>query len=210
MRKVKMIFISCGIMLILAAIALCGYNVWESRRAYNESQKVMKVLTELIPAPSTDENTSAPSANPADDIYAAYEAETTSEPAPVNVNGRYYCGYLSLPSLGLELPVIDDWSYDALELSPCRFSGHAAANDLVIAAHNYNSHFGRIADLENGDGIFFTDTNGNVHRYSVEDIRVLDGSDSEGMFSGEADEWDITLFTCTLSGRSRVAVRGCR
>ena len=51
---------------------------------------------------------------------------------------------------------------------------------------------------------------GKLYTYRVDDIRIFDGSDSEGMFSGKSSDWDITLFTCTLSGRSRVAVRGCK
>ena len=173
----------------------------------------MTELIKLIPEPQTTEEPAAAPTNPADDLFAPYEQD--SAPAedmsvPISVEGRDYCGYISLPALDLELPVIDSWSYDALNVSPCRFSGTVSGNDLIIAAHNYNSHFGLIAKLNNGDDILFTDTCGNVSRYRVDDIRVYDGNDSAGMFLGKGEEWDITLFTCTLSGQSRVAVRGSR
>ena len=212
MKTIKKIFIICGILLILAALALCGYNIMQDKRAGNESQKVMKELIKLIPEPVADISTVEAPSNPADDLFSPYEEEnnSTDMPAPVNIGGRDYCGYVSIPSLGLELPVIDNWSYAALEISPCRFSGSAVGNDLIIAAHNYNSHFGCIDELEQGDEITFVDTGGTVHRYLVDDIRVLNGSDSEGMFNGKGSDWDITLFTCTLSGQARVAVRGSR
>ncbi len=212
MKKIKTIFIFCGILLILAALALCCYNIMQDNKAYNESQKVMKELIKLIPEQTTQVSAEKNTENPADDLFAQYQqnSDNADTPVPVSVNGRDYCGYITLPTLELELPVIDNCSYEALEISPCRFSGTASERDLIIAAHNYNSHFGRIADLDYGDDILFTDTCGKVYRYKVDDISVLDGSDSEGMFFGKNDSWDITLFTCTLSGRSRVAVRGCR
>ena len=211
MRNItKKILICSGLLMILAALSLSAYNVVKDKKAYKNSQVVMSELIQLIP-----ETTAAKPAeiltNPADDLFAPYKEQsddTEKMPAPITVDGREYCGYISMPALGLKLPVIDNWSYDALNYSPCRFSGTAAGKDLIIAAHNYNSHFGLISKLNNGDDLFFTDTSGTVYSYKVEDIRVLDGSDSEGMFYGKTDEWDITLFTCTLSGQGRVAVRG--
>ena len=50
-------------------------------------------------------------------------------------------GILEIPALDLELPVISSWSYSSLRLAPCRYSGSAYKGDLVIAAHNYQSHF---------------------------------------------------------------------
>ena len=210
-NSIRKILIYSGIVLILAALSLCAYNIIKDRRAFSKSQAVMTELIQLIPETTAEKPSDVP-LNPADDLFAPYEDNSGAEklPPPLSVDGRNYCGYISLPAFGLELPVIDSWSYEALDVSPCRFSGTAAGNDLIIAAHNYNSHFGLISKLNNGDDIIFTDTSGAVHSYRVDDIRVLDGGDAEGMFSGSSDEWDITLFTCTLSGQSRVAVRGCR
>ena len=50
-------------------------------------------------------------------------------------------GILEIPALDLNL-VISSWSYSSLRLAPCRYSGSAYKGDLVIAAHNYQSHFG--------------------------------------------------------------------
>ncbi|WP_295067205.1 sortase [Ruminococcus sp.] len=208
-KKIKTALIFTGILMLIAAAALCVFNIIQDRRAYEKSQNVLTELKRYIPEP-TEEIPTKPSENPADDLFLQYEQVEEEEPIAINVDGIDYSGYISLPSLGLELPIIDNWSYDALEISPCRFSGTASGNDLIIAAHNYNSHFGRINELENGAEFSFIDTRGNIYRYTVEDIRVLDGSDSEGMFSGSESEWDITLFTCTLSGQARVAVRGSR
>ena len=105
---------------------------------------------------------------------------------------------------------MSSWSYPALKKSPCRYSGSAQTNDLIIAAHNYHSHFGRIGELRTGDEIVFTDAGGSVFRYKVSFMEVIEGQDVEQMFSGQSEDWDLTLFTCTLSGQSRVTIRADR
>ena len=124
-NKYGKIMIILGTMLILSALFLCCYNVSESRRAYQESQEVLTELTELIPAPEEKEEPvtqPAVTGNPADDLFAPFEEheeETEADiPAPIEIDGSYYCGYISLPTLGLELPVVDGWSYEALRTSP--------------------------------------------------------------------------------------------
>lgn len=70
-------------------------------------------------------------------------------------------GILEIPSLDLKLPVISKWSYPLLKKAPCRYSGSVYENNLVIAAHNYRSHFGRLKTLQNGSEVIFTDASGN-------------------------------------------------
>ena len=53
-------------------------------------------------------------------------------------------GTLKIPALHLELPVLSEWSYPLLRKAPCRYAGSAYKGNLVIAAHNYSSHFGQI------------------------------------------------------------------
>lgn len=115
-------------------------------------------------------------------------------------------GVISIPSLGIELPVIADWSYSDLRVAPCRYYGSIQEGNMVIAAHNYRSHFGRISELHSGDEIIFTDGDGLQHKYTVVQSEIISGNDKESMIE-HSDEWDITLFTCTLSGASRVTVR---
>lgn len=115
-----------------------------------------------------------------------------------------YLGMLELPSLGLSLPVISEWSYPNLKDAPCRYVGSAYLNDLVIAAHNYQSHFGRLKELNYGDGLTFTDAVGNVFSYEVIEVETLEPTAIEEMETGD---WDLTLFTCTVGGQARVTVR---
>lgn len=85
----------------------------------------------------------------------------------VEIDGYGYVGYLSVPSVGLELPVMAEWDYDRLKIAPCRQFGSSRTDDLVIAAHNYTSHFGRLSRVSAGDEVTFTDMEGIVNAYAV-------------------------------------------
>lgn len=121
----------------------------------------------------------------------------------VEIDGYRYIGYLSIPSLGLELPVMTVWNYSCLQIAPCRYSGSVKTDNLVIAAHNYASHFGNLTRLSQGDTVLFTDMDKKVYEYQVAEVVTLNPTAIEEMTAGE---YALTLFTCTYSGQSRVTV----
>jgi sortase A len=121
----------------------------------------------------------------------------------VEIDGHTYIGYLSIPKLELELPIMADWSYPKLQISPCRYTGSVRGEDLVLMAHNYASHFGGLSKLSEGDSVIFTDMDGIITAYEVVAQDVLDPYAVEEMTSGD---FDLTLFTCTYGGKSRVTV----
>ncbi len=209
-RKYAWCMIVLGTMLLLAALFLVVYNVHTDRESGAVSGEILQVLKQEISEHTspTEETIYIP---PQEDLYDEYETQDTTDPTeatdPVmEVDGRQYAGVLSIPSLHVELPVLYEWSYPNLRLAPCRYYGAAAAGNLVIAAHNYRSHFGNIESLNTGELILFTDVSGRVYTYEVIHTEMINGSDAPAMREG-AEEWDLTLFTCTLSGRSRVTVR---
>ena len=121
-----------------------------------------------------------------------------------NIDGRSYIGVLDIPALELSLPIISEWSYDALQIAPCRYSGSTYLDNLVIAGHNYRSHFASLPQLQPGDTVTFTDMDGNVFSYAVSSLETLSPYAVSDMTSGD---WDLTLFTCTVGGQSRLAIR---
>ena len=120
------------------------------------------------------------------------------------IDGEGYIGILQIPDLALELPIIGEWSYPRLRTAPCRYVGSAYTHDLIIAAHNYASHFGGLASLALGSEVIFTDMDGNRFIYAVSGTEQLPGTAIEEMKSGD---WDLTLFTCTIGGAARVTFR---
>ena len=183
-KKSGVILISLGAVLILAALLLFLYNRSEDRRAGQEAESLLE------------------------DARSAMAANTDPEPQE-ELAGEItydYAGVIAIPDLSLELPVIDQWNYARLKVAPCRQSGAAADGDLVIAAHNYKSHFGYLDRLEPGASVIFTDMEGTVYRYAVEEIRRLEPEDAEDVSSVFSSEYPLVLYTCTPGGKARVAV----
>lgn len=69
----------------------------------------------------------------------------------------------------------------------------------MIAAHNYRTHFGSLGNLSAGDRVTFTDVDGNIFSYDVVEVQILNPAAIEEMVS---DDWDLSLFTCTLGGKT--------
>ena len=183
-KKSGVILISLGAVLILAALLLFLHNRSEDRRAGQEAESLLEDVRSSMAANADPE----PQEEPAEEII--YD----------------YAGVIVIPDLSLELPVIDQWSYARLKVAPCRQSGAAADGDLVIAAHNYKSHFGYLDRLEPGASVIFTDMEGTVYRYAVEEIRQLAPEDAEDVSSVFSSEYPLVLYTCTPGGKARVAV----
>ena len=121
----------------------------------------------------------------------------------VELDGYEYVGTVSIPAIGIDLPVMSEWSYPKLKISPCRQFGSSRTDDLVIAAHNYESHFGKIGTLALGDEVRFTDMDGIENRYTVSAIEVHDPTDVEAV---EHSGHDLVLYTCTYGGKTRIVV----
>lgn len=121
----------------------------------------------------------------------------------VVINGYAYVGYLELPTLELKLPVMSKWDYTRLQIAPCRQFGSSRTDDLVIAAHNYQNHFGRLKELVVGDAVTFTDIEGIVNTYSVERVETLNPTEVDAV---QNSDHDLVLYTCTKGGKTRVTV----
>ena len=195
-----------GIVLIVASLSLTAWNIVTDRRAGQESEEVRDALRAEIgerkDAIVRDEESETDWSE--EIVYPDYVLNPDM-PMPVkSKNGYDYIALLEIPSLKLALPVMDDWSLSKLATAPCRYAGSVYSHDIVICAHNFESHFGRIYTLTPGDEVIVTDMDGNVFRYEVLEQETLGKTADEQMRSGK---WDLTLFTCTVGGASRVTVR---
>ena len=196
--KLGLASLALGLALLRGAFGLWQHNRDEDREA---GEQARTVLEDLAPEISRRAESGA--------YVLPAQMETAEEPIDttmdtVEINGRRYIGFLSIPDLELELPVLEEWDYDRLNVAPCRYSGTLLGQDLVIAAHNYSYHFGHLKDLRLGAEILFTDVNGVCRRYRVEDLEVLEPGDVKSMTAGD---YDLSLFTCTYGGAARFTVR---
>ena len=161
-----------GAMLLLAALFLVFYNLYEDKKSGRVSEAILTELKQEIMENSVS-TTETENSRPINDLYVEYENETKTEPntdPSLEIDDSVYVGIISIPELGLELPVMRDWSY------PIRF----------------------------------TDVCGKVYDYEVVQIDTIGGYDVPSMHDGSGKSWNLTLFTCTLGGRSRVSVRAVR
>lgn len=199
-RKTGNILITIGLLLVAAALFLTIFNLWDSARA----EKAAKLAARQLKESSLKENLSA---KPGELIIPDYMLNPDMDMPAVEVDGYRYIGTISIPSLELELPVMEEWSDTKLRKAPCRYSGSAYLDNMVIAAHNYRNHFGRLKNIAMGEEVIFTDNDGNLFRYEAAEMETLGKYDVEEMTSGD---WDLTLFTCTYGGKSRVTLRCLR
>ena len=194
-------WINLGLLLLAAALFLAAYNRNESYQAQQQSDVVLEEMSEAlaqtVPAQTVPGQTEPP------ELPEAMEEPLREMPVRT-IRGRDYIGVLTIPALELELPVLSQWDYTNLRIAPCRYEGSVYNGSLILCAHNYSSHFGRLKNLREGDTVQFTDMDDNVYTYQVVGLETLNPTDVEGMESGD---WDLTLFTCTVGGQSRVTVR---
>lgn len=203
-KKAGIVFVTLGAVLIVSALLLFLYNRQEADVAGQEAESLMadleswmlKAQTEPMQDATTGEST---------EPTATEETEPALAPEMpvVRINGYATVGYVEIPALELKLPVLAEWNYDRLQIAPCRQYGSARTDDLVIAAHNYRTHFGRLKELSEGDTVLFTDMDGIVNTYAIAKIDTIDPYDVESVLNSE---FDLVLYTCTVGGKTRVTV----
>ncbi|MDR0468800.1 MAG: sortase [Peptococcaceae bacterium] len=202
------ILIIAGLAAILAASAIWLYNDMEERRVAEYSRQQAEVLLNAIAG-------GVPVDGKTGDRGLVADARAGDEPfsdilddlSYVLLDEEAYMGVLRIPKLNLILPVNVTWSYPALKKTPCRYAGTIEKGDIVIAAHNYNTHFGNINTLAEGDPVIFTDVEGGVYHYYAAYIETVQPSDT---YSVVNSAYDLTFFTCTYGGQARVVVRCLR
>ena len=201
--------ISLGLLCLIASVGFVLYNRWEAQAAAESSSSLLADVQQVIsqqlevqssPVPDTTQPQTA-------ETQPEEEKPILSPNMPVAKLDGYDClGILSIPVLELDLPVLADWTYEKLQKAPCQYYGNCYDGNFVIAGHNYPSHFGKLSSLRAGDLIGFTDIDGNLHCYEVSLLETLPPTATEEMITSG---FDLSLYTCTPGGASRVTVR-CR
>ncbi len=232
-KKAGIFFMIAGAVLILSALSLYLYNANEDVRAGQNAEYLLRELQAVIAenGKTTDAGTyNGPTPPPLDaqeptpsspEITETLEQpvngeengnvteeetipEETPPPSPTfQIDGENYIGIVSIPSLKIILPVMNDWDYERLKSAPCRQFGSIETDDLVIAAHNYTSHFGKLGNVKPGAEVTFTEMDGTVIAYTVKKIVTLAETNVESV---QNSGHDLALYTCTLRGDTRLTV----
>ena len=206
-KKAGIAIVAVGAALILSALVLLLHNRYADARAGREAETLLAGVEAAISSqadepeetrrqetrPTGEENGTEPTA-----------AEALDPEMPVAMlEGYGYVGYVEIPALGLKLPVMSDWDYTRLEIAPCRQFGSSRTDNLVIAAHNYDTHFGKLKELSKGDTVIFTDMEGIVSTYCIEKLETLSPDAVDTVLNSG---YDLVLDTCTKGGKTRVTV----
>lgn len=201
MKKKKGTFLICiGLLLLAAALVLTGYNIWESEQAKISSDKAVAEMTKVIEEKYDEKK---------QEDEPLYEKVPDKEMPTILIDGQRYIGVLDIPDKGLSLAVLaGEWSYSKLRIAPCQYAGSVYKDNMVIAGHNYSSHFSKIKSLKPGSQVRFTDVEGNEFYYEVGWTDILEPTQVEDLENAEG--WNLSLFTCTYDGGERCVIRCIR
>lgn len=175
-----------GAALFFGALGLFLYNEVQAVRAEQLSADVLHELVGQI-----------------SEIHTENAENQPLEMTEVTIDGYNYIGYLLVPELELELPIMADWDYKRLKIAPCRYQGTVNGEDLVLMAHNYERHFGKLSELMEGSQVIFTDMDGFSTFYEVTAKDVLVPTAVNEVTDSD---FDLVLFTCTYGGKSRITI----
>lgn len=197
-RVLGILCVTLGAGMLVAAAVLAGYNTTEDRSAGQASQQALTQIQQVI---QSVEETAPQQTDPYADHIDAFDEEA-KEMTVKEIGGYEYIGYLAIPAFELELPVMSEWDYPRLRVAPCRQYGSTKTDDLVIAAHNYASHFGNLSKLAAGDLLTFTDMDTETILYEVQAVDILAPTAVETV---RDSGFDLVLYTCTYGGENRIA-----
>ena len=194
-RKIRgTVLVALGLTMIFSAVSM--FAVYE-REAEVAGENAQLLLEELRTEMESIQTPPASAQEPAEEPQKNTMVQTT-------LAGYDLVGILRIASIGLELPILNSWDYDLLKISPCRYSGSVQDANLILLGHNYKRHFAPLKKLSAGDKIVFQTVDGTEYSYKVAEKEVLQKTELERL---TASEYDLTLFTCTNGGYSRLTIR---
>lgn len=181
-----------GLGLILVAILTAMINFYKEEKANLSSNNILEQVESEIPYVEKGEKEITPSTS------------AINEMPTIELGSNSIVGILEIPTQGLKVPILSELSNNLLQIAPCRYTGSVYLDNMILAGHNYQSHFGLLYNITIGEKVIFTTINQDVFFFEVIQIEYIDGNDVTGMLSGD---WDLTLFTCTTNGLNRLTLR---
>lgn len=186
------VLILAGAAALIAAALLAGSYLLEQREAGQDAALLLTRIEQW-------------EAQPQEEVDGAVVVEAPE--GEVFVWDNYDVdGVLSIPDLGLELPILSQYSEELLAVSPCIYQGGdgSSSQRLVIAGHNYRSHFGWLDELAPGAMITYRSLDQTETQFQVTELVEIGENDGALLEEGE---WDLTLLTCNWNMSKRLLVR---
>lgn len=142
--------------------------------------------------------------------------ETTEIPSAQMATSKdgtkyYTIGTINIPKINVNYPILSETTTELLKISPCKFWGADPNQEgnFCIVGHNYRNSkfFSKVPTLENGDIIEITDLSGTTLQYAVYDKYIVEPDDTSCTSQLTNGRTEITIITCTDSGKQRVVVK---
>lgn len=200
-KRGSFVLLFLGAALLCAALLLAVKNRREETSA-GEAAAALLVQAEQTIAQHAASPAAVPTPAPSSAVEETLSPSPSASPSAAP-EGPAFLGVLSVPAVSLTVPVLAEWSYYHLTLAPCRDCGSVETGDLVIAAHNYDTHFGRLSRIAPGDSVYFTDMAGSTTEYAAASVEQRDPSDAEGV---RDSGYPLVLYTCSWDCTARVTV----
>ena len=112
-RRAGMICMILGAVLIGAALSLFLYNEWDSARAEERAEQVLEQMQKQTEddaeEEAEDENISGEETERTEQENALADTDDFGKEI-ISIDGNDYIGWISIPSISLELPVMAQWS----------------------------------------------------------------------------------------------------
>lgn len=119
---------------------------------------------------------------------------------------------VTIPRLGIDYPVISEWSEELLKISVNKYWGPKPneVGNYCIVGHNYKSGkmFGNLPAITTGDIVELKSLlTGETVKYEVYDRKVINPTDTSCTSQLTGGRKEITLITCKEYGTQRLVVK---
>ena len=199
-QKRGCVLVLMGLVMVLIAM---GMHLMQERQDQLAGENVRALLAQMeLSRRSYTGNAQTENGKQSEQKTDETSAEAAKMPSQTYL-GYSVIGIVRVPAVGIELPVLSDWSYDLLDIAPCRYSGSIETQDLILLGHNYKSHFTPLHQAAVGDTVELEDINGITYHYVIEEIEYLYKNEGERLPSSYA----LSIFTCTPGGQNRLVLR---
>lgn len=188
-QKLGAILVATGLIFVLCGLGIHLLQEQEEKLAEQTAELLLKQLDNpTILSPKEPEN-----------------AVTQYVPTlpTVTYMGFDMIGSIYIPSVGLYLPVLNEWDEESLKAAPCRYQGSIAEGNMIIMGHNYRKHFRPLHDVKEGAEVIFENVLNKQYKFRVAEIKYLHRTQGELLPS----KYPLSVFTCTPGGLERIILR---
>ena len=173
---------------LLIALGIWGLQQLEEKRANVEVTALLELVLQQPQYREETENTEEP------------EKETVRRKTMTKEVAEHVYGVLQIEALKLCLPILDTWNETNLQTAPCRYTGEAEDQNLVLLGHNYKKHFAPLEKAQPGQEVRLVLSDGRKFVYSVEERIQIQPTETEKVYGSG---YPLTIFTCTKGGENR-------